>query len=199
MRYSVIAIEREYASGGLEIGEKLAERLGIPCYGQEILERAAVKLRLPPERLADAEEKITGSLLYSLVAFASIPADANPEYLSLEQKLALTEANIIKDLALSPCVIIGRAAAALLKDKMNTIKVFIHADYGARMDRAVNVYRLEPRQAESALRRFDKRRAAFFRAVTSSEWKDPDLYHITLNSGKLGIYQTADVLYMAVK
>ena len=63
MSYTVIAIEREYASGGSEIGEKLAEKLGIPCYGQEILEMAAEQLNMSPEELRDSEENMTGSFI----------------------------------------------------------------------------------------------------------------------------------------
>lgn len=58
MKYKVIAIEREYASGGSEIGEKLGEKLGIPCYGHEILEKGAAKLNVSVEYLRNAEENI---------------------------------------------------------------------------------------------------------------------------------------------
>ena len=196
MRYSVIAIEREYASGGLEIGEKLSEKLGIPCYGQEILVRAASKLNLTPTDLIDAEENMTGSFLYNLVAFARSPVDADAA--PLEQKLAVAEAEIIKNLSASPCVIVGRGAAALLKDRKNALRVFIHADHDTRIDRTVKVYGDDPRQAEAILRRFDKRRATFFKATTNMEWKDNDLYHLVLNSGRLGIEKVVDILYKAV-
>jgi len=196
MRYSVIAIEREYASGGSEIGEKLGQKLGIPCFGQEILEKAAAKLNLPPDAVVHAEENMTGSLLYSLAAFVS--AQANADSAPLEQRLAVTESEIIKNLSMSPCVLVGRGAAALTKDRGSALRVFIHADYNTRIERAVKVYGDDPRQAESILRRFDKRRATFFKATTDLEWKDPDLYHMFLNSGKLGLDRTVDILCKAV-
>jgi cytidylate kinase len=195
MKYNVIAIEREYASGGREIGEKLAIRMEIPCYNQEILEKAAVKLNLPAESLTDAEEKITGSLLYNMSALTNLRTTKETDYFSLEQRLAYAEIGVIKNLTINPCVVIGRGAAALLKDKVNVLKVFIHADHEARIERAVNVYGIESKQSESILRRFDKRRAAFFKATTSTEWKDADIYHMFLNSGKLGIDPAVDVLY----
>lgn len=197
MRYQVITIEREYASGGNEIGERLAERLGIPCYGREILERAAAKLHLPPDQLADAEENITGSLLYSLAVFSSVPLGKERDFLSFEQKLAFTEAEVIRDVSSGPCVVVGRGAAALLKDKTSAFSVFVHADYNTRVDRAIRVYGIEPKKAESVLHRCDKRRANYFKATTGVEWKDHNIYHLFLNSGKLGIEQAVELLYAA--
>ena len=199
MSYSIIAIEREYASGGNEIAEKLAAKLGIPCYGHEILERASEKLQLPIERLTDAEENITGSFLYSIAAFSSAASGGSAEYLSLEQSLAFTEADIIRSLAYEPCVIVGRRACALLKDRTDTLRVLIYADKGARIDRAVEFYDVSPQQADAVLRRQDKRRANYLKVTTNTEWKDPDIYHIFLNSCRLGIDRVADILHMAAK
>lgn len=199
MRYNVIAIEREYASGGNEIGEKLAEKLGIPCYGQEILEQAAAKLNLPPQRLLEIEESITGSFLYSLIVFAHISSGQSTDIAPLDQKLAFVEADIINNLSLSPCVIVGRGASVLLKDKVKSLKVFIHADLKTRLERANAVYGIDKKQAESVLRRCDKRRGNYFKVTTNEEWKSMDVYHMFLNSGKLGIEQTVDILYEAAK
>jgi len=132
MRYSVIAIEREYASGGLEIGKKLAETLGVPCYGQEILYQAAEKMNLPVEQLKKIEESITGSILHSLAVFANITSGKSDDSLSIEQRLAFAEADVIRSLSYNSCVLIGRGACALLKDNANVLKVFIHADKKAR-------------------------------------------------------------------
>lgn len=200
MRYSVIAIEREYASGGSETGKNLAEKLGIPCYGQEILEMAAEKLNLSIKQLAEIEEKATGSVLYSLAAFvATFNSGQDIDMLTLEQKLAFVEADIIRNISLNPCIIVGRGAAAFLKDKSGVLKVFIHADNSVRVGRAVNIYGIEPNQAESVLRYYDKRRSNYFKAVTGVGWQDPDTYHMFLNSGKLGIDLIADILYEIVK
>lgn len=198
MRYNVIAIEREFASGGLEIGEKLAEKLGIPCYGQEIFEKAVAKIGLPSHELNDLEESVTGSLLYSLNVLADVASGRNMD-LTRAQKLALVESDIIRELSLNPCVIIGRSSAGLLKDKDTTLKVFIHADSDVRIKRAVEIYGIDPKQAESILRRYDKRRTNYFKATTNVEWKDAGTYHMFLNSGKLGIDSVVDILCTAVK
>lgn len=198
MRYNIIAIEREFASGGREIGEKLAEKLGIPCYGQEILEKAAEKLRLPLTELRGLEEKMTGSLLFSLTMLANITSGKGAD-LTTAQKLALTETDVIRELALNPCVIVGRSAAGLFKDKDKAFKAFIHADYSKRLERAVNIYGYEEKQAESILHRYDRRRIGYFRTAAGVEWKDENVYHMFLNSGKLGIDRAVDILHSAVE
>lgn len=74
MRYRLIAIEREYASGGREIGESLARTLGVPCHGRDIAERAAEELGITEAELAEMEDRVTGSILYSLAVFADATA-----------------------------------------------------------------------------------------------------------------------------
>ena len=160
-----------YASDGLEIGEKLAETLGVPCYGKEILAKAAERLSLPVDQLTKIEESATGSLLYSLAAFANSATGRSEDLLSLEQRLAMTEADIINELSYNPCVIVGRGACALLKDKENVLKVFIHADMETRVERAVNQYGVYINQVESVLQRHDKRRATYFMITTNMGWK----------------------------
>ncbi|MCL2719696.1 MAG: cytidylate kinase-like family protein [Lachnospiraceae bacterium] len=196
MGYNVIAIEREYGSGGSEIGEKLAAKLGIPCHDKEILQKAAAKTGLSTSELESIEESVTGSFLYSLYMLASI-SKGEGGGLTKAQKLAITESEIINDLALTPCVIIGRSAAGILKEKNNILKVFIHSDYAARIVRTVNIYHNDSGIAESILRRFDRRRADYFKANTGANWKDENIYHLFVNSGKLGIESAVDILYTA--
>ena len=198
MRYNIVAIEREYASGGREIGDKLAEKVEIPCYGEEILEMAAKKLNMPHNQLREAEESITGNVLFGLAAYANLTSGQDLDLLKLEQKLAITETEIIRGLSVNPCVLIGRAASALLNNK-NVLRVFIHADHRTRIDRAISTYGIDPKQAESVLQRYDKRRANYFKATTEKGWKYPDIYHMSLNSGLLGIGQVVDILYTTIE
>ena len=198
MPFDVVAIEREYASGGREIGEKLAERLTIPCYADAIPQMAAVKLSWPVDKVRRLEEGITGSLLYALNLYANTLSAWASEG-SEELKLATTEAGIIRDLTLSPCVVVGRGASGLLHDRKRVLKVFIHADLEARKRRAVEVYGVAPQRVESILRQSDKRRANYFRATTGFEWKDEKIYDLTLDSGKLGAEAAVDMLYNAIK
>ena len=199
MKCNIIAIEREYASGGSEIGGKLAAKLGIPCYGQEILEKAAARLKLPLQELARIEEDTTSSFLFGLAAFANLTSGIEVDLVRIEQKLAFEEESIIHDMAVSPCVFVGRRAAALLRNKDDVLKVFIRADYSMRIERAINVYGHDPKQAELILRRYDKRRANYFKATIETDWKDANIYHMILDSGKLGIDKVVDILCETVK
>ncbi|SHG99025.1 Cytidylate kinase [Anaerosphaera aminiphila DSM 21120] len=198
MSYNVIVIEREFATGGLEVGEKLAEKLNIPCYSKEILDRAAEKMNMSPSELKDLEESMTGNLLFSLNMLANLTKGFNPG-LTEEQRLALVESEIVREISLNPCVIVGRGAAGLLKDRENVMKIFIHANLKFRKERAVNVYNVDPSLVETTLRKFDKRRSNYFKAVTGIEWKSPKNYHMILNSEMLGIDNIVNLLYATVK
>lgn len=193
MRYKVIAIEREYASGGREIGERLAKMLDVPCYGEEILERAAAKTGIAREELSRLEESMNGSLLFSLNMLAGMTSGRGVD-LTRAQTLALAETEIIRELAVNRCVLIGRSAAGLLRENEHTLRVFIHADPQNRLERAVRFYHCDPRTAESVLRRCDRRRANYFKTTTGVEWRDPALYHLWINSGRIGIDSAAELL-----
>ncbi len=196
MKYHLVAIEREYASGGSEIGEKLAEKLNIPCYGQEILFKAAEKMNLSPNELIAMEENLSGSLLNFLRILADVSSGKQAD-LSSDQKLMLVENNVIRDLAVEPCVIVGRSAAGLFKNQQRILKVFIHADDEMRVKRAVEYYGIDPHNALSVIRQYDKRRQNYFKFATGSDWRNSDVYHMVLNSAQLGIDKIVDILYTA--
>lgn len=194
MKYQIIAIEREYASGGNEIGEKTAKRLGIPCYGQEVLNRAAEQMNTVPERLLHLEESTSNSLLYSL-GMAAKMAIGERDGLSEEGALYVVEERVIKDMALQgPCVIVGRCAGWILRDRPDVLRVFIHADREYRMKRAVEVYGIEERNVDSTLKRYDRRRANFYRANTGMSWDDKNGYHLVIDSSAVGIEECVNMI-----
>ena len=128
MKYHIITIEREYASGGNEIGQRTARRLEIPCYGQEVLERAAEQMNTIPERLLHLEESTSNSFLYSLSMAAKV-AMGERDGLSEEGALYVTEERVIQEMALQgPCVIVGRCAGWILRERKDVLRVFIHGD-----------------------------------------------------------------------
>ena len=193
MRYNIIAIEREYASGGRELGEKVAGRLGIPCYGEKILEMAAEKMGKSVRELRDTEETITGSFLYGMYLMASAwTGTANG--LTDAQNLSIVESDIIRQLAHSPCVFVGRCAAGVLRKEDRVLRVFAHADAEIRVKRAVQVYGDDPSQAPARLRKLDKHRAAYFKATAGVDWTDPEIYHLMLNSGLLEMDTMVEML-----
>ena len=194
LNYNIIAIEREYASGGSEIGEKIGKWLDIPCYGQEVLERAAKLMNTIPERLLHLEETTSNSLLYSIGMAAKVMT-GQVDGLSEEGALYLTEERVIKDMALQgPCVIVGRCADYILHDKADCLKVFIHASMDFRAKRIVEVYGEQEKTPMQRLKEKDKRRAAYHRFYTDMKWGHAQNYHITLDSGELGIDKCVEIL-----
>ena len=160
MKYNVIAIEREYASGGQEIGRRTAEALGIPCYGREILEIAAQRGGRSPEYLEQLEETATNSLLYSFYRISQQSAQGN--MLSNEDALYLAEWKIIQELAdQGPAVFVGRCASYVLKRRKDLLSVFVRAGVDFRVERAVREYGVEReravrRKGNPALHRVDR-------------------------------------------
>lgn len=94
----------------------------------------------------------------------------------------------------APCVIVGRCADYILQDKAKCLKVFIHADMAFRAKRIVEVYGEREQSPEQRLRDKDKRRAAYHRFYTNMKWGYAQNYHITLDSGELGIDKCADII-----
>jgi len=139
----IITIGRQFGSGGCEIGKCLAEKLGIDFYDKNIIEIAAEKSGINKKMFEEADEK-HNSFLYSL-SMAHYGGLASPVYLNdviTHDKLFLIQANIIKELAEKPCVIVGRCADDILRDYCKTFNVFVHADKDFRIDRISKLYEL---------------------------------------------------------
>lgn len=199
MKYRVITIEREYASGGTQVGKLAGRALGIPVYGREILEMVAQEGHTTPEYIEHLEETDTNSLLYSLVAMAKTAKGQLPE-ISRTDQLNLLEGRMIERLAQQgPCVIVGRCAGWVLRERDDVLNVFIHAGRQERLRRAVEEYQVPESQAAAALHRFDHRRSNFYHANTGLSRRDREGYHMVLDSGLLGVDQCAALLVHAAR
>ncbi len=198
MSNRIITIEREYASGGREVGQKVAEALGIPFYNREILEMASERCGVSVDYLASAEEAAPKSFLYTLM-LSSNPTRSIEDNLPLSDKVYIVETNIIRELAeKSDCVIVGRCASFILRDLDRMFSTFIYADTDARAKRAVECYGIEPRRAEAMLRKSDKRRETFYSINTGGNWYDKSNYDLCLKSNSLGIDLCAELIVNAV-
>lgn len=194
MKYNIVTIEREYASGGREIGHRAAKALEIPCYNQEILKRAAEKRGVSAEYLEEMEERPTNSFFYS-VYMLSQSVGGKEVGLTGSEALSLAEGEVIAAMASQgPCVLIGRCASHFLRNRKDVLNVFIHCAWEDRKKRAIEDYGITPAEAENILKKFDKRRAVYYNANTGKKWSDPDGYHIILDSGKLGIESCAAII-----
>lgn len=186
----VITISREFGSGGRTIGKEVAERLGIPCYDQELIEKIEEKSGLTKEFIAEhGEYTKRGGWLANAFADRSISG------LSVQDYIWTIQRQTILELAeQSPCVIIGRCADYILQGKADTLKVFIHASIEARSKRIIEKYGQSEEAPEKRLRDKDIRRSAYYHFYTDVEWGICKNYDIALDSGVIGIDRCVDII-----
>lgn len=197
--YHVIAIERQYASGGNEIGRKLAEILGYKLYDRNLLTEAARALGMSSMYIEGLEETHSGGFLFNL-SKTKLGGSSNEKALSMSDKLFLEEKRIIEEAASQGgCVFVGRAAGYILKERSDCLNVFIHSETEKRIERAIEREGIGLLEVESVLKKNDKRRSGFYNSVTSWEWGNPSFFEICLDSGKLGIDLCVKLLAEAVK
>ena len=200
MPYRILTLERQYASGGRAVGKAVADALGVPCYNREILEYAAERSGQTPEHLERLEETANTGLISSLQAAYARLARGERAALPPEGALLIAEAEVIRDLAdEGPCVLIGRSAGCILRDRTDVLRAFLYADEEARIRRAVDEYGHDENEAPTVLRYFDRRRANFYNANYSLKWEDKAGYHLCLDTGRLGIAACAKVLLRAMQ
>lgn len=184
----IITISREFGSGGRTIGKKVADKLGIPCYDSELIEKLAQESGFTKDYIKEAGEYTPGGFLAS--AFSNRAFGPTNEDILWEM-----QCRIIAELAeKESCVIVGRCADCVLQDKADCLKVFIHADMAFRAERIVKVYGEREQSPEQRLRDKDKRRAAYHRFYTNMKWGYAENYHLTLDSGVLGIDRCVDII-----
>ena len=198
----IITIGRQYGSGGLEIGQKLAEELGVNLYDREMLKRAAKESGLCEELFEAHDEKSTNSFLYSLVMDTYSLGYSATGYVDMpiNHKVFLAQFDTIKKIAdEGPCVMVGRCADYALEDYKNVINVFIYADMEQRIRRIAQKYDLTDAKAKDVIQKADKKRASYYNYYTNKEWGDAKGYDLCLNSGKLGIYGTVKAIMEYIK
>ncbi|MBZ4671458.1 MAG: Cytidylate kinase [Oscillospiraceae bacterium] len=189
MSKTIITISRQYGSGGREIGEKLANTLGIPFYDNKLLEVAAKESGIGKELFEANDEKNPGSLLYIL------GMQYSDDMLPFNHKLFLAQFSAIKKIASEgPCVIVGRCADYALKDFNNVLNVFIHADIEKRIERISKELNIPDKKANEVIIRVDKQRMSYYNFYTSQKWGRAENYHLCLDSMALGIDGTVELL-----
>ena len=186
----IITVSRQFGSGGRTIGKLTAERLGIPCYDHEFIEEVAKSCGFAKEYIeAHGEYSDSGNLLGRI--FKSVNRF---DSLSNQDKIWIEQRKIILKIAEEPCVIVGRCANYILRDRDDVLNVFIHADDKFRAERIVSLYGEKPDKPEKRLRDKDRRRAAYYKDYTETEWGVASNYHLALDSGKLGIDSCVNIL-----
>lgn len=193
--YKIITMEREFASGGNEIGRRVAKKLGIELYDRNILVEAAKRLDIPAIYVEELEETAPGSIIFNLSKTAIGGNHKNNPNLPMSERLFQEEKKIIEEIVeKQDCVIVGRCASFILKDRADCLKVFVYADKEYRLKRAIEEEKLSQHEAEEFLRKSDKRRSGFYHTHTGLKWGDRENFDICLDSGSLGMDCCVDVL-----
>ena len=208
----VIVIGRQFGSGGHEIGVKLAEKLGIPLYDKEILAHIAEEQGITEERLHKMDEDLRGNHLlnvglqaqkFRLHNLGMLFETDTSAMISRDQAYEWQAAKIKELAEAGSCVIIGRCADVILKDHPGLVSVFITAPLADREARIARLYPDHPRENYEThiefIQKTDKSRAAYYNYHTDREWADIGNYHLCLDSTKLGIEGTVDLLADYVK
>ena len=191
MTKRIITISREFGSGGRFIGEEVAKKLGISYYDKNIISRIAEKSGLSPEYIQENAEL---SPKKGLFAYAFSGRDITGK--SVEDMVYEVQRNIILELAeKEPCVIIGRNADYILKDRDDVLNVFIHGDMPEKIKRITGLHNVEEKEAVKMMADTDKRRRTNYNFYTDQNWGKASNYTLCLNSSQLG-YDRCEMIIM---
>ncbi len=191
MAKRIITISREFGSGGRFIGEEVAKKLGIQYYDKNIIGQIAEKSGLSPEYIQENAEL---SPKKGLFAYAFSGRDITGK--SVEDMVYEAQRNIILELAeKEPCVIIGRNADYILKDRDDVLNVFIHGDMPEKIKRITGLYNVKEKEAVKVMADTDKRRRTNYNFYTDQNWGKASNYTLCLNSSQLG-YDRCEMIIM---
>lgn len=201
MQKKIVTISRQYGSGGRYIGKKLSEKLGIPCYDEKLIDMVAKESGFAQDFVAEKGERMTGSLLFNIansLSYANNVFSGNG--VSLQDEIYFIQNKIIKDLAgKGSCVIVGRCADYILRERDDVLNVFIHADMASKINRAIMYFGITEDQAPALLKKKDKARSNHYKYYTDQDWGMASNYDLSLNSGALGIDGCVDVILKALE
>ncbi len=183
---TIVTIGRQYGSGGRNIGIQLAKELGVPFYDQNILKQAAAESGLCEKILENYDEK-PRSFLYSIAmdpfgyALGGIPAN------TLDQRVYMATFDTINTIAdKGSCVIIGRCADYVLRERKNVLRVFLYASMEERIKAVMERDDLSEAAAKQKISRMDRSRAAYYEFYSTQKWGAVDSYDLCIDTGLLG-------------
>lgn len=199
MEKKIITISREYGAGGRRVGHMIAEALGIPFYDKELVDKVASESGFAPNYIEEhGEHSPSGSVFSYAFAPQGVPGVMNG--LSTSDYLWNVQCSVILQLAeKGSCVIVGRNADYILKDRKDVLHVYLHASLPFRVSRITETYGSDVKNPEAFLQERDKRRRLNYQHYTGRTWGLSQNYDICLDTGTLGIQQCADIILAAVK
>ncbi len=194
----VITIGREYGSGGKYIGERLAKELNLKFYDKEILERLSKEENIDLKLLENTDESNKNSFWYTLAMSSMSYSDSVNSLtdLPMNDKYFIQVSRLIEKIAKEDnCVIIGRCSNIILKDNPNVINVFVYSsDVEFKIKRKVEFANLDENKAIKLMQKKDKERAAYYHYYTNEKWGARSGYDLLIDTSKLGIENTIDII-----
>ncbi len=188
MKRRIVTIGRECGSGGHTIGKLVAEKLGVSFYDKEIVELVAAKTKLSPEFIAANDEYFQNGSLGHIFGYGGRFSSTLHTQSALRDQMQFVQAELLREIAdRESCVIVGRCADYILRERGDVLNVFIHSDMPYKVERSIREHALEEKDAASVLAKRDKARAQHYRFYTDQEWGDMKNYHLSLDSGALGV------------
>lgn len=199
MEKKIITISREFGSGGRTIGHLVAEKLGIPFYDKDLVDHIALESGFAKHYVEEHGEHAPGSSIFSY-AFTHQGVPNVMHGMSTADFLWNVQCNVILQLAdKGPCVIVGRNADYILKDREDCLHAFIHADKAFRADRIVRLYGESEKSPNARLQEKDKRRRVNYHHYTGRTWGASHNYDVCLNSSTLGVENCAEIIVSLVE
>ncbi len=200
----VITIARGYGSGGRTIGMMLAKELGVHFYDRELLRLASDESGINEELFGKADEKLKNSLLAKIERSTFkgelIPPDSD-DFVS-NDNLFNYQAKVINQLAeVESCVVVGRCADYVLRDKKNVISLFVHAPLEQCIDNVAEISSLSRKEIAKKIASVDKHRAEYYTYYTGRKWNDAQNYDLCINTSELSYDQVVELVkaYMKIK
>lgn len=195
MAKRIITISREFGSGGRFIGEEVAKKLGIAYYDKNIINQIAEESGLSPDYIQESAEL---SPKKGILAYALAGRDITGK--SVEDMVYEVQRKVILELAeKEPCVIIGRNADFILKDRDDVLNVFIHGNMPEKTERICRLYNVSEKEAVKMMTDTDKRRMTNYNFYTDQRWGKASNYTLCLNSSQLGYDKCEEIIMECVK
>lgn len=187
MEQTIISVGREFGSAGHEIAQKLAEHYGLPLYDHNLLDEIASKKGLDSHELRGHDEVRRSKLLNRTVR----GMDSSPAY-----NVALLQFNFLKEKAESgeSFVVVGRCSETVLKPYKGLISIFVLGDMDKKVERIMELYHKTKKEAEDFIKEKDRRRKQYHNSHCEIKWGDSRNYDLCINSSRLGVEETMNVL-----
>lgn len=198
----IITIGRQYGSGGGEIGKKIAAELGISFYDKEILKLVSSESGIKESYFHLADEKTANSILKKIVdsLLPSLSATIKGNNPLDEENLFKFQSDVIKKLAeKESCVIAGRLADYILRERDDVFSVYVHADLKVRIERISRLYALDEEESKRIINKRDRERSEYCRHYTKKDWGLADNYNLCLDSSRFGIDKCVKTVLFAIK